>query len=136
MYYSNLMTIANELENDIDDTLSHAKTGEVHLSEGESVVKILAPAKILTDLLNNADAPKVIDFLSIDVEGAEIEVLKGIDYKKYQFKYILIESRFEEKIENFMSEKNYELIEKLSNHDYLYRLKNKIKVENNERKST
>ena len=67
-----------------------------------------------------SQVPKTIDFLSLDVEGAEIEVLKGIDFKKYRFKYILVESRNIENICKFLNLQNYEVIEKLSHHDYLF----------------
>jgi len=56
----------------------------------------------------------------LDVEGAEIEVLKGIDYNKYKFRYILVESSTPNKIEDFLAKHNYRLIEKLSYHDYLF----------------
>ena len=34
---------------------------------------------------------KVIDFLSIDVEGTEIDVLQGLDFKKYKPKLVVLE---------------------------------------------
>lgn len=52
--------------------------------------------KTLTDILNEAKAPKIIDFLSIDTEGSELHVLQGIDFEKYTFKYITIEHNFVE----------------------------------------
>jgi FkbM family methyltransferase len=48
----------------------------------------------LTSILDRANAPclpKIIDYLSVDVEGAEVDVLKGIDFSKYKFGYITIE---------------------------------------------
>ena len=38
-----------------------------------------------------ANAPKVIDYLSLDVEGAELEVLKNFPFKKYKFLSMKIE---------------------------------------------
>ena len=61
------------------------------------------------------------DFFSLDVEGAEIEVLKGIDFSLYNFKYILVETRSIENIKNYLESKKYNLIEKLSHHDYLFK---------------
>ena len=34
---------------------------------------------------------KIIDFLSIDVEGHELEVLKGLNFEKYKPKVIVVE---------------------------------------------
>tara|TARA_B100001093_G_C26676099_1_gene948355 strand:- start:203 stop:949 length:747 start_codon:yes stop_codon:yes gene_type:complete len=41
--------------------------------------------------LNNFNAPKIIDFLSLDVEGSEYDVLKSFPFRKYKFKCITIE---------------------------------------------
>lgn len=53
--------------------------------------KIIVKTKTLTDLLDKVKAPKRIQFLSLDVEGGEIDALKGIDFNKYTFDYINIE---------------------------------------------
>ena len=45
-------------------------------------------------ILVEVNAPFDIDFLSLDTEGAEFEVLNGIDFKKYKFKFMLIESDY------------------------------------------
>ena len=120
LVYSNLMTTALDLETDIANPSVHAELGKAYLGNGETPVEILAPAKTLKALLDEANAPSVIDLLSLDVEGAEIEVLKGIDHQRYRFKYLLIESRSEEVITSFLAERGYRCIDKLSNHDYLY----------------
>ena len=48
------------------------------------------------------------------------EVLKGIDFNKYNFEYFLIETKNLEII-NFLKNKNYSFIKKLSHHDYLFK---------------
>tara|TARA_B100000424_G_scaffold244013_1_gene213989 strand:- start:12249 stop:16142 length:3894 start_codon:yes stop_codon:yes gene_type:complete len=45
----------------------------------------------MNDLLTEANAPSFIEYISIDVEGAEMEVLKSIDFTKYTFGYISLE---------------------------------------------
>ena len=67
-----------------------------------------------------AKAPNVIDFFSLDVEGAEFEVLNGINFAKFNFRYILIETNNFEKLNNFMLQKNYKFIDKYNANDYLY----------------
>jgi FkbM family methyltransferase len=47
--------------------------------------------KPLSEILNSQDVPDKIDFLSIDVEGLDLEVLKGNNWEKYQPEVILIE---------------------------------------------
>jgi len=71
--------------------------------------------------MDKSNAPRVIDFLSLDVEGAETEVLRGVDFEKYSFKYMLIEHRDFNELEKFLGDKGYSFIEKLSYHDYLFK---------------
>ncbi len=122
--YSNLMSTAPGLESDLKDPMEHAKTGKQYLSETEDNFVFGALAKPLNEILIEARAPRQIDFLSLDVEGAEIEVLKGIDHNQFRFTYMCIESRGIEKIEHFLNEKGYEMIEKITFHDYIFKLKN------------
>ncbi len=48
----------------------------------------------LIDLLDQQEAPSVIDYLSIDTEGSELEILLGIDWSRYQFRCITVEHNF------------------------------------------
>jgi len=50
----------------------------------------------LDEILEKANAPRHIDFMSIDVEGAELEVLRGLSLDKYQVEAFAIEHNFEE----------------------------------------
>jgi FkbM family methyltransferase len=45
----------------------------------------------LSDLLDKHEAPKVIDYLSIDTEGSEFEILKAFDFNRYDIKIISCE---------------------------------------------
>ena len=51
----------------------------------------------LTDLLDDHSAPLEIDYLSIDCEGSELEILKNHNFDKYSFKVITCEHNFTEK---------------------------------------
>lgn len=48
----------------------------------------------LHDLLEKYDAPRIIDYLSIDTEGSEFEILKGFDFNKYEFSIITCEHNY------------------------------------------
>ena len=122
--YSDMMSTSLGLETDINDAENYASTGKQFLEEGEDNFSFGAIANQLNNILLKANAPKQIDFLSLDVEGAEIEVLKGINHNDYRFKFICIESRNIEKITNYLSRNNYLLIEQLSPIDYLFKDKN------------
>lgn len=48
----------------------------------------------LTDLLRKYDAPRCIDYLSIDTEGSEYTILKSFDFSEYDIKIITVEHNF------------------------------------------
>jgi FkbM family methyltransferase len=51
------------------------------------------PAKTLDQILGEQDCRRV-DFISIDVEGTELEVLKGFDLRRWQPRLVLIEDKW------------------------------------------
>jgi FkbM family methyltransferase len=64
----------------------------------------------LLDLLRKYDAPKVIDYLSIDTEGSEFEILNAFDFDAYQFRIITCEHNYtpmREKIYDLLTSKGY-----------------------------
>lgn len=50
----------------------------------------------LNDLLQKHDAPKIIDYLSIDTEGSEYEIIEKFDFNKYDVRVLTIEHNYEE----------------------------------------
>ena len=86
-------------------------------SKGAKLIK-----RIETDTLDNIIKKskfliKKIDFLSIDVEGNELNVLKGLNFKKYKPKVVVLEfidpsikEFYGHKIENIMSSKIYKFM--------------------------
>lgn len=55
----------------------------------EAVIEV--PVRTLDSVLEEAGAPEGFDFLSIDVEGHEIEVLSGFDMRRWRPRLILLE---------------------------------------------
>ena len=53
----------------------------------------------LNDLLVEYDAPYQIDYLSIDTEGSELEILQAFDFKKWRVGILTVEHNFTEKRE-------------------------------------
>ena len=65
----------------------------------------------LNDLLIKHNAPKYIDYLSIDTEGSEYEILKAFDFESYKFKIITCEHNYtpmREKIYDLLISNGYE----------------------------
>ena len=115
------MTAPVGLESDIGDPVEHALSGAQFLDSQDRFEMIAAPAITLMQVLRQSGAPQKLGFLSLDVEGAEIEVLKGLDMASYRFNWILVESRDFRVVEKYLSENGYQFIGKLSHHDYLFR---------------
>lgn len=118
--YSDYMSAPLNLESDIADPMAHAKAGQKYLPEHETVFEFGAKATPLSLLLRQASAPNEIDLLSLDVEGAELEVLKGINHDEHSFKFMLIECRNYKRLETYLKSVGYSLLEQLSHHDYLF----------------
>ena len=125
MIYSDLMSsIENENIYSKINAKNHAYEGEKYLQNNEKIEEFWVDASTLNSILKKSKAPELIDFLSLDVEGAEIEVLNGIDFLNYNFKYILIESRDDEEIKKYLKEKNYIFLEKISKRDLFFKYSN------------
>ncbi len=120
MIYSNLMTVSSDLDLDVDDPHAHAARGLQFLPHHERNLVFGALARTLTSILDEANAPKTIDLLSLDVEGGELDVLKGVDLQKYRFNYMIIEGRNVERLQEYLTSRGYKLIDQLSDQDYLF----------------
>lgn len=67
----------------------------------------------LNDLLEQHNAPKVIDYLSIDTEGSELTILKSFDFERRSFRVITVEhnySRTRDDIFSLLTSKGYKRI--------------------------
>jgi FkbM family methyltransferase len=67
----------------------------------------------LAQLLLDHSAPEYIDFLSIDTEGSEFEILKAFDFNRFRFGLIVVEHNYTEnrgKIRELLIEQGYSQI--------------------------
>ena len=117
MATANFMSTPLEGQSDLVDRVSHAK----EYSPLNEVQVIEVPVLTLTEVLTEARAPRNPNLLSLDVEGGEMEVLRGIDFQRYRFEWILVESRSPNELKAFLSANGYVLEENLGGIDYLYR---------------
>lgn len=76
-----------------DDTANNARLRGDQLEHAE-IAQL--PAKTLTEVLDEAGAPATMDYLSLDVEGAEERVIRGLDLDRYTFYCMTIEQPNEE----------------------------------------
>mgnify|MGYP003953788659 CR=1 FL=1 len=66
------------------------------------------------DVLEESKIPNVIDYMSLDVEGAEMNILKSFPFDKYCIRYSTIETNDdknkETELRNFMKSKGYKFV--------------------------
>jgi len=124
MHYAHLMSVVQGSLKTEDEQNKHIKAG-VDSQNLEKSYSVTVPARTLESVLDEFSNLPDIDFFSLDVEGYELDVLKGTNLAKYRPKYILVEilvkARFFEEVNSFLESHNYEMIEKLSHHDFIYR---------------
>ena len=78
----------------------------------------------LEELLEKYKAPHHIEFLSIDTEGSEYEILKDFNFSKYTFSILLVEHNFTKKrdliYELLSANGYYRILDKISDVDDWY----------------
>ena len=121
MHYAGLMSL-------VDGALKLRSAEKKHISRGLKVqyiqnsYTVSVPARTLTSILNEYSNVPEIDFFSLDVEGYEEQVLRGLNLKKYSPKYILVEARFFDAVHNCLKGR-YNLLKKINKLDCLYQRK-------------
>lgn len=72
----------------------------------------------LSSLLEEIGSP-TIDLFSLDVEGYELDVLQGLNLEKHSPRWILIETKQIESVEELIS-RTHKLHSQLTHHDFLF----------------
>jgi FkbM family methyltransferase len=105
-------------------TLQQYELSGLHSKERRGSKEYLVNTISLNDLLDKYNAPRNMDYLSIDTEGSELEILKELDFNRYNFTVITCEHNFghdREKIYELLSRNGYiRLYEKISLFDDWY----------------
>jgi FkbM family methyltransferase len=102
---------------------------EAHIKRGSEIQQLESynlkvPTTTLSAILDRHNISN-IDLFSLDVEGFELNVLKGLDFNKHRPKWLLIETleaNYKEDIDNFLAP-YYKPVAKLSHRDVLYKRK-------------
>jgi FkbM family methyltransferase len=105
-------------------TISGYEHGDSHSSARDVSASYEVETISLIDLLKIYKAPPHIDFLSIDTEGSEFEILQAFDFDQYKFGLICVEHNYTPnrvKIFELLSANGYERVhESLSDFDDWY----------------
>jgi FkbM family methyltransferase len=78
-------------------TISSYKTLDFHRENRSTGRTYLVETISLTNLLEENNSPQQIDYLSIDTEGTELEILEAFDFTKYQISIITCEHNYSDK---------------------------------------
>lgn len=112
MHFGGLMSV-------VHDALGQAT--EAHVQAGLAVQKldssyvVRVPARTLTMVLDEVRPGQEIDLLSLDVEGMEADVLRGLDLARYAPRFICVEMR-EDSMVGAVLAGRYHLAEVLVDH--------------------
>lgn len=119
----NIITIHSAVSSEIKDIVFVEKGGQgkiinkiddIHNDQKiENIIYL--KTNTLQNILNEQKAPKTIHYLSIDVEGCELDVLKGIDFSEYKFLVMQVERNGQETaMIDFLKNKKYNFIQYIS----------------------
>ncbi|MCT8159161.1 FkbM family methyltransferase [Pseudoruegeria sp. SHC-113] len=94
-------TTGEQLEFDMADsrtlsTLAQFADSDHHAEKREKAERIIVETVSLVDLLAQHNAPAFIDYLSVDTEGSEFEILNAFDFSRHRFGLITVEHNFTE----------------------------------------
>jgi FkbM family methyltransferase len=85
----------------------------------------MVTVRSLTSLLNELNFPKNIDFISIDTENTELDVLKGLDFNEYNVAMLVIENNYNEPFcEDYLKQYGYTKIHRMAVNDFFVKNSN------------
>ena len=104
-------TSGEKLEFAVVDMCSGITGHSTYKKEQDAAEKITVETISLNDLLAVAAAPNFMDYLSIDTEGTEYEILAALDHHRYKFGLIDVEHNYDEEkrraIRDLLESKGY-----------------------------
>ena len=75
-------------------SISTISSKDRHATKRDNFKEYQVQSISLQDMLGKHDAPRDIDFLSIDTEGSELEILNAFDFNSYNIKIITVEHNY------------------------------------------
>jgi FkbM family methyltransferase len=117
LIYSNLMTVSTESP-DVNP-VEHAQSG-LQFFDGVNY-SFLSKTATLAELMDKHGVQSV-DLLSLDLEGFELDALKGARLEERRIKNIVAEARNIDEVSEYLQPYHYKMIAQISYHDYIFSL--------------
>ena len=112
VYTDSGLTLNFDIANDFDllsGISDHIDTHKSFVDKNKTVIQVQTIS--LLDVLSHANAPSFIEYMSLDTEGSEFEILRNFDFEKYTFGLIDVEHNYHEsrrtEIKNLLLSKGY-----------------------------
>jgi len=99
-----------EVENPVLSGISEYCNNDTHAASRRRCTHYPVKTVSLNDLLDICNAPQEIDYLSIDTEGSELDILSSFDFSKRRIRVITVEHNFtpaRDGIHRLLSENGY-----------------------------
>lgn len=104
------------------DASNRAEAGlEYLMGADRNIMKttFLTPARTIDQVLEKHQV-KQIDFMSLDLEGAELMALRGLTFERYRIDRILVEARDVQSMDDVLCSRGYVRKDQWDSVDYLY----------------
>ena len=120
----NVTIFNNAIDIDEKETLIYYKKNQEAVGLTSLIKNSEYTQKIVTKNFNNLIEKKDIDFLSIDAEGKDYEILTTINFNSYNIEIICVEKtvsdkEYNNKIINFLIKNNYSHV-RTTNHNFIF----------------
>jgi FkbM family methyltransferase len=115
VYNQSGLTVTFDIANNFDLISGISDHIDLHKSSVDANKTVIQVQTIsLLDVLDKANAPSFIEYMSLDTEGSELEILKNFDFGKYTFGLIDVEH-------NFIEPRRTEIKNLLLSNGYIYK---------------
>jgi FkbM family methyltransferase len=118
IHYADLMSVVSSHFESSQRLAEHLAHAQPHVRDRKIPATVTVPAFTLNSVLEARGFAGQIDLLSLDLEGYEVQALKGLDFSRYKPRFICVEVRNDDLIHEVL-DPHYERIEVLAEHGHL-----------------
>ncbi|MDB6128744.1 MAG: FkbM family methyltransferase [Verrucomicrobia bacterium] len=102
MQYAGLMSVSEDAFDDAELRRRHVEAGMEQAGVGRTY-RVQVPARTLSAIIAEHAGGREVDLLSLDIEGAELPALAGLDLVRHAPRYICVEARNESAVAEILA---------------------------------